>query len=142
MIIILTVCRFVAENYKSFMENLFVKGENHFPSIDFKNNGYLSLKGKSFYINSNAIFEPIIIFATELKIAEVFFTIELTLLNTSTAKHLFLIIKELEKNNNVKKVYLKWHLDNNDSDSFDFGETLNSSFSKCRIEYVENEVIV
>lgn len=120
--------------YQTKMQDLYLKGGCDFPTIDFRRNGDLTLKGK-WFSNTTEIIEPIITFATHIVVENVFLTIQLDLFNASTAKHLFMIFREFEKNNKVKNIFLIWHLDQDDRDTLDFGKMLCDSIEKCKIEY-------
>ena len=120
------------------MEDLIIEGQNSFPTIDFKSDGYLILKGRPFFSVSGEIYEPVITFITNLKVEKVFLLINFDLLNPSTAKHIYLILKEIGKNSNISEVYVKWHYEEGDEESSEFGQLIETSFPKYKIEHVEH----
>ncbi len=104
------------------MEDLYIKGTNSVPSVEFKITGDIKLEGRALIENAFKFFEPLITWAKEFSIKEMNIEVNLEYFNTSVSKQLLDLFKTFEANLNNKVINLTWLYEEGDDEMLESGE--------------------
>ncbi len=121
------------------MEDLFINYTNSTPEIDFKQSGYLSIKGRSLPEDPQKFFDPLFKWINELDSEQVDIQIKLEYVNTSSSKRIIELLKLIDNNSRIKKVDMNWYYEIDDSDMLEFGEMIHHSLRRTKAKYIEYE---
>lgn len=119
------------------MENLIIEASGHSPRVEFDVNGKLKIEGRSIPEDVSKLFNPLIEFVSSLNIESVIFDINLEYFNTATSKKMLELLKHLEANNHVGKVFINWFFEEGDEDSVEIAEIYEESLIRSVFRYVE-----
>ena len=106
------------------MEDLNLEGTAKTPTIDFKSNGELLIKGRSIPENSIEFYKPIIDWLSDYGNSPQSATavnIQLEYFNTSSSKCILDVFKKLESLPDTS-VKVKWYYEEDDEDMLEAGE--------------------
>ena len=106
------------------MEDLNLEGTAKTPTIDFKSNGELLIKGRSIPENSIEFYKPIIDWISDYgnsPQSETAVNIQLEYFNTSSSKCILDVFKKLESLSDTA-VKIKWYYEEDDEDMLEAGE--------------------
>lgn len=109
------------------------------PEIEFKNCGEMSIKGKSLPEDPRKFFMPLFDWINEMNANIVSLDVQLEYVNTSSSKNILELIKSIDNQQNVKHLNLKWHYELDDMDMLEFGEIIQRSLKRAKVEYLEYE---
>ena len=119
------------------MENLSIRGTTTSPSVEFKTNGVLKIKGRILTENAAATFAPLFEWISNLKMEKVVFNIELDYMNTSASMKMFDLLNQLEKNEDIGQLKVNWYYEEDDEDHLDTGKLFEQKLDKTEFEYVK-----
>jgi hypothetical protein len=119
------------------MENLSIRGTTTSPSVEFKTNGVLKIKGRILTENAAATFAPMFEWISNLKMEKVVFNIELDYMNTSASMKMFDLLNQLEKNEDIGQLKVNWYYEEDDEDHLDTGKLFEQKLDKTEFEYVK-----
>jgi hypothetical protein len=117
------------------MEDIYIEATKQTPKIDFKCDGNLILEGRSLSENAKKIFDPLIIWARDLKSGNVIFSITLEYINSSSVKKIIELLKMLDSNDKIKKLVVKWNYEEGDDDNLETGQTLECLLENAEFQY-------
>ena len=106
------------------MEDLNLEGTAKTPTIDFKSNGELLIKGRSIPENSIEFYKPIIDWISDYgnsPQSDTSVNIQLEYFNTSSSKCILDVFKKLESLSDTA-VKIKWYYEEDDEDMLEAGE--------------------
>jgi len=106
------------------MEDLNLEGTAKTPTVDFKSNGELLIKGRSIPENSIEFYKPIIDWISDYGNApqsDTSVNIQLEYFNTSSSKCILDVFKKLESLPDTS-VKIKWYYEEDDEDMLEAGE--------------------
>ncbi len=106
------------------MEDLNLEGTAKTPTIDFKSNGELLIKGRSIPENSIEFYKPIIDWISDYgnsPQSDTAVNIQLEYFNTSSSKCILDVFKKLESLSDTA-VKIKWYYEEDDEDMLEAGE--------------------
>ncbi len=106
------------------MENLNLEGTAKTPTVDFKSNGELLIKGRSIPENSIEFYKPIIDWISNYGSGpqgDTSVSIQLEYFNTSSSKCILDVFKKLESLSGTS-VKVKWYYEEDDEDMLEAGE--------------------
>ena len=106
------------------MEDLNLEGTAKTPTVDFKSNGELLIKGRSIPENSIEFYKPIIDWITDYgngPQSDTSVNIQLEYFNTSSSKCILDVFKKLESLPDTS-VKIKWYYEEDDEDMLEAGE--------------------
>ena len=106
------------------MEDLNLEGTAKTPTIDFKSNGELLIKGRSIPENSIEFYKPIIDWISDYgnsPQSDTAVNIQLEYFNTSSSKCILDVFKKLESLSDTV-VKIKWYYEEDDEDMLEAGE--------------------
>jgi hypothetical protein len=112
------------------MEAIFIPPESHSPNIEFYPSGKMLIEGRSMPENVFALFNPLLIFATEIATEKVDLDINLEYFNTSTSKKILELLQTLDENEKIKELNVSWHYESDDEDSYEMGEIYEECLKK------------
>jgi hypothetical protein len=121
------------------MEPIFNEPNTYLPLVEFDPSGRLLMEGRSIPEDVTKLFNPLIEFAKELDQKEVIFDINLDYFNTATSKKLLELLKHLDANSKVEKLYINWHYETDDEDSVEMAEIFEESLDKAEFTYREHK---
>lgn len=119
------------------MEDLYINNTSITPEIDFKQSGYLSIKGKSLPENPEKFFGPVFKWAEDFSAKEVNIEINLEYVNTSSSKRIIEFLKKIDGNMKIQKIDLNWYYEEDDMDMLEFGEMIQRSLKRVKTKYIE-----
>lgn len=119
------------------MKNLFIEGTKHFPTILFEREGTFRMLGRGIPDNSNNEFEPIYNWLNDFSNNKVDFHISMDYMNTSYSKHLFDLLKLLDKKKNVTEVTVNWFYESDDEDHYETGQIFSEGLKKVKFHFHE-----
>jgi hypothetical protein len=119
------------------MERIVIEASSHSPEIDFNVDGKLKMEGRSIPEDINKLFNPLIEFVSELEVGKVVFDVNLEYFNTATSKKLLELFKNIEKNEKIEQVLIKWHFEEGDEDSCEMAEIYAECLTRSKFEYLE-----
>lgn len=106
------------------MEDLNLEGTAKTPTVDFKSNGELLIKGRSIPENSIEFYKPIIDWISDYgngPQSDTSVNIQLEYFNTSSSKCILDVFKKLESLPDTS-VKIKWYYEEDDEDMLEAGE--------------------
>lgn len=115
------------------MDNLILKAgsDDQTPKVEFRTNGELAIKGKSYPEDPMKFFGPLINWIKELKslnLPKIVMTVRLDYFNTSTSKlmlHIFKILENMQAPNQTE-VKIIWLYHGHDEDMIESGKDYKS----------------
>ncbi len=124
------------------MKDLLIPETSYSPRVQFNVNGELSISGKSLPEDTILFYEPLVQWAGTCNIQNIYLTMRLDYMNSSSAHQISKILMTLKDNPHIKGCKVDWYYESDDEDSLDFGQELeyltDFSFKFCR--YSEAEV--
>ena len=114
------------------MEQLFISKTTSSPNVDFKENGKLSIEGRSFIEDPQKFFSPLLQWVKDLSTETVNLEIRLDYLNTSSTKMMAEFIKTIDANSKISNKVINWYFEEDDEDMIEVGQIIeeNTFFSK------------
>jgi hypothetical protein len=119
------------------MQEIYKLPANDTPLVHFELNGNLLLKGRSLVSDINQFYEPLIEWVKQLNTIRVRFCIELDYYNTSSAKKLMELLKEVENNPQVKEFEVIWQYEEDDEDTLEKGIIFSEKLKKAKFTFSE-----
>jgi hypothetical protein len=124
------------------MNAIFIPPESHSPRVEFYPSGKLLLEGRSMPENVFSLFNPLLIFVSELNTERVDFDINLEYFNTSTSKKVLQLLQALDENPRVQERNVVWHYESDDEDSYEMGEIFEECLNNTNFSYAEHKKAV
>ena len=122
------------------MKDLSLEGSAKTPTIDFKSEGQLLIKGRSIPENSIEFYKPLIDWITEYSDnpkGKTLVNIQLEYFNTSSSKCILDVFKKLESITDTE-VSIKWFYEEDDEDMLEAGEDYEAIID-LKFEMIEVE---
>jgi hypothetical protein len=122
------------------MDELRIESTEDTPMVLFKEDGNLSLSGRSLPEDAFSFYEPILNWLktySERPATETTIHINLEYFNTASAKQVFKIVSMLSEIGKKQRVAVKWHYDEGDKDMHASGERF-SKLSSIPFEFIRN----
>jgi hypothetical protein len=122
------------------MKDLSLEGSAKTPTIDFKSEGELLIKGRSIPENSIEFYKPLIDWISEYSDnpkGQTFVNIQLEYFNTSSSKCILDVFKKLESIGD-SEVSIKWFYEEDDEDMLEAGEDYEAIID-LKFEMIEVE---
>ena len=126
------------------MKNLFIKGEQDIPQVQFDNEkGFLFMGGSSLPENVKEFFNPIMSWIEEYQNAAKANTIiefRFDYLNTASTNMMARIVEKKKKiKETCKEIFINWYYSTGDYDMRELGEELLEG-TKCHYTLIEKEI--
>lgn len=118
------------------MDDLIISGSNVSPDIELRSDGRFTIVGRILTDNAVKTFEPIFNWLLEFKGDTVIFEIKLDYINTSASMQLFAFLKQMEDNQAIKMIQVKWYYDLDDDDHLETGEFFEDKLKRTHFEYI------
>ena len=124
------------------MKNLMIPETNYTPRVEFNLNGELNISGKSLPEDTLMFYDPLVKWVNICNISNVYFTLKLDYMNSSSAHQITKLLMTLKDNPTIKSCSVDWYYESEDEDSLDFGQELEylTDFSFKFYRYSEVEV--
>tara|TARA_B110000438_G_C15636308_1_gene573241 strand:+ start:420 stop:794 length:375 start_codon:yes stop_codon:yes gene_type:complete len=122
------------------MKDLNLEGSAKTPTIDFKSEGELLIKGRSIPENSIEFYKPLIDWISEYSDnpkGQTLVNIQLEYFNTSSSKCILDVFKKLESIGD-SEVSIKWYYEEDDEDMLEAGEDYEAIID-LKFEMIEVE---
>ena len=122
------------------MKDLSLEGSAKTPTIDFKSDGQLLIKGRSIPENSIEFYKPLIDWISEYSDnpkGKTLVNIQLEYFNTSSSKCILDVFKKLESISD-SEVSIKWYYEEDDEDMLEAGEDYEAIID-LKFEMIEVE---
>jgi hypothetical protein len=110
------------------MENLYLKGNLKFPTLDFNaQTGVFEIKGRSLPEHAVEFYKPVVEWLDEYKKSpqpKTVINVSLEYFNTSSSKMILDVFKKIQQlHKDGIKLEVNWHYEEDDPDMLDQGET-------------------
>jgi len=119
------------------MKNLIIEATNSTPAVVFKEEGKLSIEGRSLPENTINFYQPLIEWASNFNAREVKLDISMEYLNSGSTKKLLELLKVFDANNQIKTFYVDWHYDHEDEDILENAQIYEEILRKAQFRYHE-----
>lgn len=110
-----------------------------FPEVVFMKSGKLLIKGRSIPANVRDYYQPLIDWASELKISNLIVDLELEYMNSASAKKLLYMLKILDINHDVEKLTVRWHYEEGDEESLITGQIFEKLLTRAAFKYTMHQ---
>jgi hypothetical protein len=117
------------------MQNIDILPTAITPLVKFETTGNFILHGRSIIPDAFSFYQPIIEWVMQQKISFVKFEINIDYYNTASSKMLLDLLKAIDTNNNVLKLDVIWHFEEDDEDTLEHGQLIAEKLSKARFIY-------
>jgi hypothetical protein len=97
---------------------------NYTPRVEFKSNGELTITGKSLPEDTSIFYEPMVNWVNSCITPNIFLTIRLDYMNSSSAHQVTKLLMSLKDNPSIKECIIDWYYETDDEDNLDFGREL------------------
>jgi hypothetical protein len=122
------------------MEALVINETFKTPTIIFKPDGELILKGRSIPESVYKLYSPAICWLEELTAENVTFNINLEYINSASKVMLLDVLRTIEFNEHIKNITVNWHYELEDEDHIEMGKIFEESTSRTKFNYVAYRV--
>ena len=116
-------------------ENLSIEASKQMPEVVFETNGNLRIAGRAVPDNAVPFFQVLSEWIEGLECEEVFFDINLDYMNTSASMQLFSLLRQLEQKQEIKKLVVYWHYEEDDEDHYDTGLCFEEKLERINFCY-------
>jgi hypothetical protein len=120
------------------MDSICIDATANAPAIRFGADGKLFIEGRSIRLNVIKFYKPLIEWVKLLNIEKVTLDINLEYIDTSCSKMVYLILKALDNNNNIKELIVRWHYEEVDFDCLEDGQILKDALKKAQFLFLEH----
>ncbi len=110
-----------------------------FPEVVYMKSGKLLIKGRSIPADAKDCYQPLIDWASELKISHLIVDLELEYMNSSSAKKLLYMLKILDINQDVEKLTIKWHYEEGDEESLITGGIFEKLLTRADFKFTMHQ---
>lgn len=117
------------------MNNLTIEGAATIPTVEMRVDGYIKIAGRALMENAHDFFKPIRTWVKEYSGEELNVDINLEYFNTTVSKHLHDVLKEMNENENIGRIDLKWHYEDGDDEILESGEIYDDLFQNINFTY-------
>ena len=121
------------------MKPIIIAPTDSTPLVDFGSNGHFLIEGRSRPEDAVKFFRPLIEFIEYSTVSEVNFDINLEYFNTATSKNLLELLKVLDANRNIERVFVNWHFEKGDEDSIEMAEIFEDYLNRIYFRYIDHE---
>jgi len=121
------------------MDPINIKATKSNPSVIYKNNGQLLIKGRSIPSDVKAFYQPLIDWAGKLEVKKLTVDINLEYMNSASSKKLLYLLKVFDGNNNIQELSVVWHYDEGDEEILVSGQIFEKLLSKAKFIFEENK---
>lgn len=121
------------------MDDLRIERTPLTPEIEFKNSGEMSIKGKSLPEDPRKFYMLLFDWINEMNVNNINLDVKLEYVNTSSSKNILELIKAIDNQQNTKHLKLNWYYEVDDPDMLEFGEIIQRSLKRAKVEYLEYE---
>ena len=104
------------------MQDLFIQGTEALPTISFKTNGELTIKGRALPEDAARFFKPVLEWLEQFSADEINMEVNLDYFNTSVSKKLLNIFRIIDKNPDNKTINLRWKYEDGDDEMLESGQ--------------------
>ncbi len=118
------------------MEPLVIHETYKTPSIIFKPNGELILKGRSIPESVYKLYSPAICWLEELTAENVTFNINLEYINSASKVMLLDVFRTIEFNDRIKNITVNWYYDSDDEEHIEIGKIFEESTNRSKFNYI------
>lgn len=108
------------------MDSIIINSTDDTPKVVCKNDGTVSITGKSINEDPVAFYKPVLDWIAQTKAENLVISIQLDYLNTSSSKQIFDMLRLAKENKWKKSVLVKWFYDMNDEDECELGKEFES----------------
>ena len=117
------------------MSSINSKATATFPEVVFMKSGKLLIKGRSIPSDVRDFYQPLIDWASELKVKHLIVDLELEYMNSASAKKLLYMLKILDINRDVEKLTVRWHYEEGDEESLISGQIFEKLLTRAEFRY-------
>jgi len=118
------------------MEALVIHETFKTPSIIFKPDGELILKGRSIPESVYRIYSPAICWLEELTAENVTFNINLEYINSASKVMLLDVFRTIEFNEHIKNITVNWYYELEDEDHKETGKIFEESTNRSKFNFI------
>lgn len=117
------------------MNNLFIEGANTIPTVEMRVDGYFKIAGRALMENAHEFFTPVRTWVKEYRGDKLEVEVNLEYFNTAVSKHLHDVLKDLNENDGIGQIDLKWHYEDGDDEILESGEIYDDLFDNINFTY-------
>jgi SiaC family regulatory phosphoprotein len=120
------------------MDSICINATANAPAIRFGADGKLFIEGRSIRLNVIEFYKPLIEWVNGLNIEKVTLDVNLEYIDTSCSKMVYLLLKSLDNNINIKELIVRWHYEEVDFDCLEDGHILKDTMKKAQFVFYEH----
>lgn len=121
------------------MKDLFIEETLSTPAVHFKADGKLSLEGRSIPERIETFYNDLEEWISKLNAPIVVFNIKMEYFNSASSKKIYDLLKQLEKNESVRKITINWFYEEGDDDCLESGEIFMDLLDRSEVYFYEYE---
>jgi hypothetical protein len=115
-----------------------IEATNSTPSVIYKNEGKLIIKGRSFPENVDEFYKAIFDLLEEIDTPMITVDIDLEYINSASSKKILSMLKMLDKNPHITDLTIIWRYEEDDEDILESGQIYEEFLMKARFQYSEH----
>jgi len=124
------------------MKTIDFTATNSTPAVRFEEDGKLVIKGRSISENEASFYQPLIDWACMLKIDKLVVDIDLEYVNSGSSKKLFYLLKVLDANAEIRKLFVNWYYEEGDEETLMKGQVFSESLPKAEFRFHLHKEVV
>ncbi len=124
------------------MENLFIDGDDSFPTVSFDLDGRCKIEGRLIPEDVAKAFAPLLVWAEMTTTKSLTLDINLYYFNTAASKRLYDLFTAFEANESIKNIAIRWHFEEGDDEMMEAGEMYEDMLDRTIFEYIEYAEVV
>lgn len=122
------------------MNTFEIEATNSTPSVVYKDEGKLIIKGRSFPENVDEFYKTIFDYLEEINTRVMTVDLELEYINSASSKKILYVLKMLDKNPHITDLTIIWRYEEDDEDILECGQIYEEFMMKARFQYSERKV--
>ncbi|MBN1144013.1 MAG: DUF1987 domain-containing protein [Bacteroidales bacterium] len=121
------------------MSTFEIEATNSTPSVTYKNDGKLIIKGRSFPENVDEFYKAVFDLLEEINTRVMIVDIDLEYINSASSKKILYLLKTLDKNPQITDLTVIWRYEEDDEDILESGQIYEEFLMKARFQYSEHK---
>ncbi len=121
------------------MNTFEIEATNSTPSVVYKAEGKLIIKGRSFPENVDEFYKSVFDLLEEFNTRVMIVDIDLEYINSASSKKILYLLKMLDKNPHITDLTIIWRYEEDDEDILESGQIYEEFMMKATFQYSEHK---
>lgn len=121
------------------MNTFEIEATNSTPSVIYKGDGKLIIKGRSFPESVDEFYKALFDLLEEINPSVMTVDIDLEYINSASSKKILYLLKMLDKNPHITDLTIIWRYEEDDEDILESGQIYEEFLMKARFQYSEHK---